>query len=143
MKCKEVMTSNLSCCLPSDSVSEAAHQMKDRKVGPIPVVESFDSRKVWGILTDRDIAVKVVAEGKDPNATPVSVVMTSDLVSCHPEDDVDDAIEAMSQQHVRRILIVDERGVLQGIISQGDIATRVNNTKKTGEVVREISASPI
>lgn len=140
MKCKDVMTTNVSCCLPTDAVSEAAHQMKDRRIGPIPVVESMASRKVRGILTDRDIAVKVVAEGRDPRTTPVSLVMTSNLVTCHPEDDVEGAMEAMTGQLVRRVLVVDELGILQGIISQADVATRVNNAKKTGEVVREISA---
>jgi CBS domain-containing protein len=139
MKCKDVMTTNVSCCLATDPVSEAAHQMRDRQVGPVPVLDDLASRHVAGILTDRDIAVKVVAEGRDPDATPVSLVMTNELVTCHPEDDVDDAMEAMSHRLVRRVLVVDERGTLQGIISQADIATRVNNNKKTGEIVREIS----
>lgn len=139
MKCKEVMTTDMACCLPTDSVAEAAHHMRDRHIGPVPVVQSLASRKAWGILTDRDIAVKVVAEGRDPASTLVSMVMTNDLITCHPDDDVEDAMSVMTERQVRRVLVVDEDGVLRGIISQADIATRVNNNKKTGEVVREIS----
>lgn len=139
MKCKEVMTADVTCCVPSDPVSAAAHRMRDRRIGPVPVVQNLATRRVEGILTDRDIAVKVVAEGRNPESTPVSMVMTNSLVTCHPEDDVEDAMAAMKDRLVRRVLVVDEDGILQGIISQADIATRVNNAKRTGEVVREIS----
>lgn len=140
MKCREVMTTDVSCCITTDPVSEAAHRMKDRQIGPVPVVESLTSRKVRGILTDRDIVVNVIAEGRNPNTTLVSEVMKSDLVTCDPENDIADAIAAMTRRAVRRVLVVDEHGVLQGIISQADIATRVRDAMKTGELVREISA---
>lgn len=139
MKCQEVMTENPSYCLTSDSVMQAARLMKGEHVGPVPVIEDPASKRVAGILTDRDITVKVVAEGRDPNSTPVREVMSTSLVTCKPDDDVDDALEAMKEHQVRRVLVVDDSHSLRGIISQADIATRLDKIKKTGEVVKEIS----
>ena len=139
MKCKDVMTSDLSLCVGTDMVSGAARLMKEGAVGPVPVVEDLQSRKVEGILTDRDIAVKVVAEGHDPASTEVRDVMTRRLIACGPEDDIKAATEAMAREQVRRVLVVDQDGTLQGIISQADVARRIGDTRKTGSVVRDIS----
>jgi CBS domain-containing protein len=139
MRCQELMTGNPSYCLKSDKVADAAQVMKERQVGPVPVVENTKTKKVAGILTDRDIAVKVVAEGRDPNETVIGEVMSRDVVTCRPEDDAQRAIDAMAEHRVRRILVVDGDGSLRGIISQADVATRVAPPETTGEVVREIS----
>jgi len=92
-----------------------------------------------GIVTDRDLVLKVVAEARDPKTTRVKEVMTTLVATCRFDDDADKAIELMQQHQVRRIPIVDGDGHLVGIISQADVATRVDEPKKTAEVVEEIS----
>ena len=136
---RDVMTKNPACAVPEDSVADVARLMKDKDVGPVPIVESHDSKKLIGIVTDRDLAIKVVAEGRDPQSTRVRDVMTSDVVTCRDDDDINVALNAMSTHQLRRIPVVDNGNMLLGIIAQADIATRMNEPAKTGEVVKEIS----
>ena len=138
MKCTEVMTKDPRCCLATDSVFEAAQLMKLQDVGPIPIVDHEQSRKLLGIVTDRDLALKVIAGGLDPKTTAVKDVMTKDVVTCRGGDNVDDAIKLMEKHQVRRIPIVDDDNRLVGIIAQADVATRMQ-PGKTAEVVKEIS----
>ena len=138
-KCSDVMTERLVCCAPGDSVSTAARKMKDENIGPILVVEDEQGYKLVGIVTDRDLALKVVGEERDSQNTTVGDVMSSDVVTCHPEDDVEKALNAMEEHQLRRIPVVANDGRLVGIISQADVATRVNDPGKTAEVVKEIS----
>ncbi len=140
-KCKDVMTKDPTCCEPGDSVVKVAQIMKREDVGSVPVVDSKSSRKLVGIVTDRDLVLKVIAEGHDPKTTRVEEVMSKELVTCRADDDVDVAMQAMAQFQLRRIPIVDNDDRLVGIISQADVATRVGEPEKTAEVVREISQS--
>ncbi|MEO8355057.1 MAG: CBS domain-containing protein [Chloroflexota bacterium] len=135
----DVMTKNPVVALPDDTVASVAQLMKDRDIGPVPIVEDKISKKLVGIVTDRDLAIKVVAEGLDPRTTPVKDVMTRDVVTCHEEDEIAATLEAMSKHQLRRILVVDADGSLVGIIAQADVATRMNEPETTGEVVKEIS----
>lgn len=137
--CGDVMTSNLVVAQPDDSVAKVAQHMKEWDVGPIPIVEDTVNKRLVGIVTDRDLAMKVVAEGKDPNTTKVREVMTEEVVTCLVTDEIQETMEAMSHHQLRRIPVVDENKNLVGIIAQADIATRVDRPEKTGEVVREIS----
>jgi CBS domain-containing protein len=139
MTCNEIMTSNPECCLPTDSVIKAAKMMKSEDVGPIPIVTDKDSRKLAGILTDRDLAIKVVAEARDPNATQIAEVMSQDVVTCKKDDDVNKVLKLMEQHQVRRIPVVDNGDHLIGIIAQADVATRLGRAQATGRVVEEIS----
>jgi len=139
MKCSEVMTKDPSCCVPTDTVFEAAQLMKTEDVGPIPIVKDKDSNRLEGIVTDRDLALKVVAEALDPKTTKVQDVMTTSVISCRPEDNVNEVIALMEKHQVRRIPIVDSSDRLVGIIAQADIATRMETPKKTAEVVESIS----
>jgi|GEM_PF-219482 CBS domain-containing protein len=139
MKCSEVMTKNPSCCLSTDTAFDAAQLMKSEDVGPIPVVSDKETKRLEGIVTDRDLALKVVAEGLDPKQTRIESVMTTGLNTCGPDDDVSEALQAMEDNHVRRIPIVDDNDCLVGIIAQADIATRVDQPRKTAEVVESIS----
>jgi CBS domain-containing protein len=139
MKSKEVMTKDPSCCVATDSAFEAAQLMKSENVGSIPVVNDTDSKKLEGIVTDRDLALKVVAAGLDPKNTKVRDVMTSSVISCGPDHDVDEVIALMEEHQVRRIPIVDEGDRLVGIIAQADIATRMEEPNTTAEVVESIS----
>lgn len=139
MKCNEIMTKDPSCCVPTDTVFEAAQLMKSENVGSIPIVKDKETNRLEAIVTDRDLAIKVVAEGLDPKNTPVQNVMTTGVVSCRPDDNINDAIALMEQHQVRRIPIVDSSDTLVGIIAQADIATRLEAPKKTAEVVESIS----
>lgn len=137
--CRDVMTKDPTCAVPDDTVAEVARLMKDKDIGPVPIVESHGSKRLLGIVTDRDLAIKVVAEGRDPQSTRVGDVMTGDVVTCRDDDDIDVALNAMSRHQLRRIPVVDDGNMLLGIIAQADIATRMNEPEKTGEVVKEIS----
>lgn len=139
MKCSELMTKDPSCCLPTDTVFDAAQLMKSEDVGPIPIVNDKQTKKLAGIVTDRDLALKVVAEGLDPKQTKIEEVMTTGVQTCNPDDDVSNVLKLMEQYHVRRIPIVDDQDCLVGIIAQADIATRIDEAEKTHEVVEEIS----
>jgi CBS domain-containing protein len=140
-KCDEVMTKNPVCCLPDDMVVKVAQLMKRENIGPIPVIENEETRKLVGIVTDRDLALKIVAEGRDAKSTKVEAVMTHKVVTCRADDDLQRAIDAMSEHQLRRIPIVDDDNKIVGIISQADVATRVDQPEKTAEMVKEISQS--
>src|SRR5713226_6882444 len=139
MNCREVMTENPVCCLPTDTVSVAARVMRREDVGPVPVINDEQSKQLIGIVTDRDLAVRVVAEARDPNHTMVSDVMTSTIFACRPEDNLSTAIKAMEVHQIRRIPVVEEDGRIAGIISQGDVAVRIHEPEMTAEMVEEIS----
>jgi CBS domain-containing protein len=131
---KEVMTRDVRACEPNATVAEAAKVMAQEDVGPVPIVE--DGRLV-GIVTDRDIVVRVVAEGRDPNATTVSEIASTELVTVSPDDDLDEGLKLLAERQIRRLPVV-EGDRLVGIVAQADIA-RLGKDKKTGEVVEEIS----
>ena len=137
--CKDVMTRNPVSARPEDTVASVARLMKENDIGPVPIVESQKSKRLVGIVTDRDLALKVVAEGRDPQTTPVKQVMTTSIITCRGDDDIETALDAMSTQQLRRIPVVDDGNMLLGIIAQADIATRMNEPEKTAEVVKDIS----
>ena len=140
-KCNEVMTKNPVCCLPSDTVSKVAELMKSKDIGPIPIIDNEQTKKLVGILTDRDLALKIVADGRDPKSTKAEEVMTREIVTCLAEDDLQNALDAMSGHKLRRIPVVDNNNGIVGIIAQADVATRVDQPEKTAAVVRGISQS--
>jgi CBS domain-containing protein len=138
-KCKNVMTKDLVTATPEDTIVDVAQLMKNEDIGPVLVVDDNDSKSLVGIITDRDIVLKVIADGQDAQTTRVGEVMSKKLITCRPDDDVDVAIKAMAQFQLRRIPVVDDNMKLVGIISQADVATRVHEPEKTAEVVKEIS----
>ncbi len=138
-KCSDVMTRNPVSARPDDSVASVARLMKENDIGPVPIVEDNNSKRLVGIVTDRDLAIKVVAAGRDPQTTPVREVMTTNVITCRDDDDIETALDAMSTQQLRRIPVVDDGNKLLGIIAQADIATRMDSPEKTGEVVKDIS----
>jgi CBS domain-containing protein len=140
-KCSEVMTTNPVYCLPTDHVAKVAQVMKTSDIGSVPIVESEKSRRLVGIVTDRDLVVKLMAEGRDIKASKAEEVMTRGVVTCHAEDDFEKALDAMSENQLRRIPVVDDDGQIVGIIAQADIATRVDEEATTGAIVKEISQS--
>jgi CBS domain-containing protein len=142
MKNSDIMTKDLVYSRPSDMVSDVAQLMKDEDIGPVLIVDdSNDGKRLVGIVTDRDLAIKVVGEGRDPQNTRVEDVMTKKIITCRADDDVENAMKAMTQYQLRRIPVLDAHDRLVGIISQADVATRVDKPEKTAEVVKEISQS--
>ena len=132
---RDVMTSKV-CSIDVDKpVAYAAKMMRDEDVGLAPIVEG---ERLVGTLTDRDIAIRVVAEGRDPNSTRVSEVASTDLVTIDPQQDLDEALRLMAQHQVRRIPVVEEDGRLVGVVAQADVARQADD-RKTGEVVERIS----
>lgn len=138
-KCSEVMTKNPVCCLPNDMVVDVAELMKGGNIGSIPVIETEQTKKLVGIVTDRDLALKVVAKGLDAKSTKVETVMTRKLITCLADDDLQKALDAMAEHQLRRIPVVDADNKIVGIIAQADVATRIDQPEKTAEMVKEIS----
>jgi CBS domain-containing protein len=140
-KCNEVMTKNPVCCQPDDRVVKVAQLMQRENIGSIPVIENEQTQKLVGIVTDRDLALKIVAKGQDAKSTKVEAVMTRQVVTCRAGDDLQKALDAMAEHQLRRIPIVDNDNKIVGIIAQADVATRVNQPEKTAAMVKEISQS--
>ena len=138
-KCKEVMTKDPVYCLPNNLVSEAAELMRKEHIGSVPVVENEQSKKLIGIVTDRDLALKIVAEGLDAKSTKVEVVMTHKVITRRSNDDLQKALDSMAKYQLRRIPIVDKDNKILGIIAQADVATRVDHPKKTAAMMKEVS----
>ena len=138
-KCSDLMTSSPVCCLQSDTVLSAAKLMKKGNVGSIPVIAAEQTKKLIGIVTDRDLALKVVAEGRDAKSTKVADVMTHKVITCRVDDDIQKAVDAMAQYQLRRIPVVDKDDNILGIISQADVAIRGVQPEKTAEMVKDIS----
>jgi CBS domain-containing protein len=132
---REVMTSKL-CSIDTDkTVAYAARMMRDEDVGIAPIVEGD---RLVGVLTDRDIAVRVVAEGRDPEQVKVTEAASRDLVTLDPQQDLDEALRLMARHQVRRLPVVEEDGRLVGVVAQADVAKEADETR-TGEVVEQIS----
>ena len=132
---RESMTSN-PCSIDTDkSVAYAAKMMRDEDVGIAPIVEG---ERLVGVLTDRDIAVRVVAEGRDPEQTKVTEVASRDVVTLDPQQDLDEALRLMARHQVRRLPVVEEDGRLVGVVAQADVSKQADD-QRTGEVVEQIS----
>ena len=136
MKARDVMTANPRVVTANDSISRAAEIMRDSDVGVVPVVEDSGSMRLAGVVTDRDIAVRVVAQGRDGNVN-VREVMSSGLATVGPDDDLDRVTELMSREQVRRIPVCEDDRLV-GIIAQADVA-RETSDRTTGDVVEKIS----
>jgi CBS domain-containing protein len=131
----EAMTAN-PCAIDSEkSVAYAAQMMRDEDVGYAPIVEG---ERLVGAVTDRDIAVKVVAEGKDPEQTSVREIASTELVTVNPKQELDEALRLMASHQVRRLPVIEEDGRLVGVLAQADVAQEAD-AKDTGRMVEEIS----
>jgi len=139
MRIQDIMTKDPSCVTAEASVREAAQVMKSEDVGIVPVVEAHSERRLVGVVTDRDIAIRCIAEGKDGTCRVRDVMSTDDIATCRENDNVDNVMDAMRTEKVRRIPIVDERGSLVGIVSQADVLRKTRDTNRAGETVEQIS----
>jgi CBS domain-containing protein len=141
MRIKQIMTKDPSCCLPSETAQKAAAVMRAQDTGVIPVIENEQSQKVVGLVTDRDLCMNVVAEGRDPRAVRVEECMTTVVVACGPNDSMAKAIELMKQNQIRRVPVVDEQRKLVGIVSLADVVERGEaKPTETHETLKTISA---
>lgn len=136
MKIQDVMTRDPRCVTPDASAREAAQIMRDEGVGIVPVVEGD---RLVGLVTDRDLAVRLIADGRDGNTTVRDVMSSEQIATCRPEEDLDRAMETMAREQVRRIPIVDERGTLVGIVAQADVVRKAKDDRKAEETVERIS----
>ena len=131
---REAMTASVSSVSPSQSLADAAEVMKGEDVGSVPVVEQG---RLAGIVTDRDIVTRAVAEGRNPQAVRVEEIASHDLVTVEPERDLDEALALMARHKVRRLPVLEE-GRLVGMLAQADIALEAKE-EKVGEMVEQIS----
>ena len=137
-KVRDVMATRPRSVTPQTPVTEVARLMEDDDVGSIPIVEG---ERLVGIVTDRDIVVRAVAQGKDPRGMPAAEVASRELVTIDPDDDLSEALTLMAQHQVRRLPVVDEDERLVGVLSQADVAVHAKE-KDTGGMVEEISQQP-
>jgi CBS domain-containing protein len=139
MLCEDIMKIDVESVSPVDSIQEAARRMRDGNVGFLPVCD--ESRQVLGTITDRDIAIRAVAEAQ-PSSTPVEDVMTGEVVACSPKDSIDGALQLMAENHKSRIMCLDEDGGLVGVISLSDIAQLVGDASETLRQVSDRETNP-
>lgn len=124
IKAHQLMTPNPVCCLPTDSAQHVAALLRDNDVGALPVVKDLRSRKLIGIITDRDLCCAVVAAGLEAKAVLIRRLLSKNPVKCHVDDDLETCVEAMERYQIRRLPVVDNHGHCVGIISQADLALR-------------------
>jgi CBS domain-containing protein len=136
MLLRDLMTRTLHGIDPKTTLQDAAQTMRALDVGALPVCEND---RLLGILTDRDIAVRAVAEGRSPKRTRARDIMTPDVIFCFDDDDVREAARIMEERQIRRLLICDRSKHPVGIISLGDIATRVQSDDLSGEILERVS----
>ena len=139
MKIEEIMTRDPATVTPGTTVRDAAKLMQREDTGILPVVESEGTNKLVGVVTDRDIAIRVVGDGRD-GETRVSEVMSSGkLATLRPDADVAEAMDTMADEQVRRVPIVDDRGMLIGILAQADIVRKAHDDQRAERTVEKIS----
>jgi len=135
MKVQEIMSHGIEFAHADATIKETAEKMKEFDVGVLPVVVGDET---VGMITDRDIVVRVIAHGLDPEKTHVSDAITEGVEFCNEEDDIKEVVRLMEQQQIRRVVVKDNQGKVSGIVSLGDLAKNVNHAL-SGEVLEEVS----
>lgn len=138
MKIRELMSSSPVCCLPEDTAQQVAQVMCDHNIGAVPVVVDQQSKKLVGMITDRDLCCSVIAAGLDPRTTSIKQFVSAQPVTCRDGENVDKCEKAMQQHQVRRIPIVDGEDRVIGIVSQADLALK-DKPEKVSQTVKAIS----
>lgn len=128
--CNDVMTSWPTCCVTEDMAAQAAQRMHSQNIGSIPVIDGVRTQRVVGMVTDRDLALRIVANGLDGNAVQIGSVMTRAIVTCRASDDVRVVLDKLTQHQLRRIPIVDDDQKIVGIITEADVQARVHQPTK-------------
>ena len=140
MNVQDIMTRDPACATPGMTATDAAKLMQREDTGVLPVVEKEGSKRLLGVVTDRDLALRVIGEGRNGDTRISDLMSSGKLTTAAPNDTVDRVMETMGAEQVRRIPIVDERGDLVGIVSQADIVLRARDNHKAEQTVEEISA---
>jgi CBS domain-containing protein len=140
MKIKEVMTKNPACALPESGLVEIARLMVQKDCGAVPIVENHETRRLVGVVTDRDIACRSFANAKNPMDLTANDVMTTVLVTVSPDASLEECCELMEKNQLRRMMIVDDKRASVGIVAQADIA-RTAPDYETAELVKDVSKS--
>jgi CBS domain-containing protein len=135
------MTRRVQSISPDATLREAAQAMHSLEVGSLPVCRSDDTKPV-GVITDRDITVRAVSEGRDPEVARVEDVMTPDIVFCHDDEDIESAVKLMEVRQIRRLPVMNQADKLIGMVSLGDLATRQADMEISGEVLQCVSLAP-
>jgi CBS domain-containing protein len=135
---KSVMTDSPAVCTPDTTAQDAARMMEENNCGSLPVVDGRDSMKLTGIVTDRDLAIRILGRGQGPG-TPVREAMSKNVSSIKISDDLGDVERIMSGQQVRRVPVVDDQGRVVGIVAQADLARELGSSQEVGRVVEKIS----
>ena len=138
MKVREVMTQYPQCCHLNDLAQIVAQMFRNEDIGAMPVLSDGDSRRLVGIITDRDLCCGIVAKGLDPKITPIAAFVSRTLVTCRPEQSLDSCEKLMQMHQIRRILVVDDDARCVGIVSQADLA-RSDDAQKVHRTIAEIS----
>lgn len=138
MNARDIMTKDPACCMPDSKLAEVARMMVDHDCGQIPIIENQATGKPVGVVTDRDIIIRAVAQGKNPLDMTARDVMSSPAVTVTPDTRIEDCCQTLEDKQVRRIPVVDDRGRCCGMVSQADIAQHASE-KMTAEVVRTVS----
>lgn len=138
MNVRDLMTKNPVCCTPETPLMEVAKTMCERNIGEVPVVDSEDGLRPVGVITDRDIVCRSLAQGRNPVELAARDCMTRTVVSVTPQTSLEDCCRVLEERLIRRVVVVDENGRCCGIVSQADIARKCSS-EVTSEVVREVS----
>ena len=140
MRIRDVMTTDPRSCLPADTAFMAASIMKEKDTGIVPIIENEQSRRLAGVVTDRDLCLWVIAGGRDPHATPLKDCMMDTVFTCAPEDDGRSALALMQDHQIRRILVVNKQRVLQGIVSFADLMQRTDlPSSETHQAMKKVT----
>jgi len=138
MQVKEIMTLNPAVCEPATPIQDVAFMMVEHDCGAIPVVDSLDSKRPVGIITDRDVVVRLIANGKNPLDVKVQDCLTAPVIAVSADEDVHEVVEMMKEHQIRRLVVLDNQHQVCGIVAQADIA-KMATEEEVVEVVREVS----
>jgi len=136
MKISEILTPDPQCVSPDTTLTKAAQKMRALDVGILPICEHD---RLAGTITDRDISVRAISAGVDPNQTTARAAMTPDIFFCFDDEDVEEAAQLMEQRQVRRLPVLNRKKRLVGIVSLGDLAIRTHKERLVGEVLEHVS----
>ena len=137
MQVREVMTPDVECARPNASIQEAARKMRDLDVGPLPVCGEND--RLVGMVTDRDIVIRAIADGHDPKTTQIQDIMTPDVIYCFEDQGLEEATQLMKESQVRRLVVLNRDKQLVGIVSLGDLAVKTGDEDLSGETLGHVS----
>ena len=139
MYVKDIMTSDPACCMPDASLMEVARLMLEYDCGEIPVIENEETKKLIGVVTDRDIVCRTLAVELDPTGMDAGDIMSQPIVTVRPDTSFEECKRILEEKQVRRLPVVDEKGAICGIVSLADI-TKYTTKEDAGEVLQEVSA---